>query len=196
MHPPFWISELQLVLSHIRVQFPQYLRPDHRYKLNLDCLLRRFTAQHRWWEFAAPILKTGATNWLTKLIMYLIRSGENTPLYVHPQHGPSLQVFTSGFFPLVHAWSFSYNAAIFSTSRCETTKIRLFSDWHLQFAKACNFKTIIVYTWPSVITTYMSPWRVTLGSRFSCPPANVLCQSPVPVFFLLLFIHLELSNGA
>ena len=30
---------------------------------------------------------------IEKLIMYLTRSGENTPLYLHPHHRPSLRIF-------------------------------------------------------------------------------------------------------
>ena len=37
---------------------------------------------------------------------------------------------------------------------------------------------------------------LTLGSRFSCPPANVCSPQLVPVFFPLLIVDLALSNGA
>ena len=53
---------------------------------------------------------------IEKLIVYFTGSGENTTLYLYPQHGPSLRIFAKGILLLVHVISFFfiyiYNAAI------------------------------------------------------------------------------------
>ena len=86
---------------------------------------------------------------IEKLICTLPYRTENTPLYLYPQHGPSLQIFAWRMPLLVYVISSLYNAAVsFSRRRCEISKIGLFFWLNFAICKGRQIKTTIAYTWP------------------------------------------------
>ena len=85
---------------------------SHRYKWNLDCLLRRFTAQHRWWAFAAAILKISMTKWLKNWSCTLPDRAKMHPFISILNMGACLKYLPKGSFYLFMLSVFLYNAAI------------------------------------------------------------------------------------
>ena len=135
---------------------------------------------------------------IEKLIVHLTRSGENTPLYFYPHMDHRLKYLPKGCLYLLMLSVFHIMQP-FQHEKVRNLQYLTFFWLIFAICKGRQIKTIIVYTWPylaSSLNVHTRLWRLTLGSRFSCPPANVRCQSPVPVFFLLLFVHLALLNGA
>ena len=53
---------------------------------------------------------------MVMLIMYLTRSGENTPLYLYPQHGPLLKIFALGIPSTCSCYQFCIRCSCFSKS--------------------------------------------------------------------------------
>ena len=128
--------------------------------------------------------------------MYLTRSGQNTPLYLHPQHGHSLKTFTWEILLLVHVISFLYNAAILQAegSKSPTSDFLLIET--LRFAKVGKSKQSLFTHDLASLLVYESLDGNT-GIMIFMPTSK--CSLPVTVagscFFLLLIVHLALSNG-
>ena len=61
----------------------------HRYKENLDCLLRSLTAPHRWWAFADD-------KFIEKMMTCLTKSGKKIFLKLKKKKRPFIFVLNMG----------------------------------------------------------------------------------------------------
>ena len=128
-----------------------------------------------------------------KLIMYHTKSGKNSPLYLYPHHGPSLKIFAfkgSDMFMLCSRFGIERSKITYSI-------LDFFSDWNFAVCKYQQIRASIAYTWPGVITVCTSSWIVGPNRDFDFYAHHLwLLAVATSCVFLLLIVHLALSNGA
>ena len=85
---------------------------------------------------------------IEKLICILPDQTENTPLYLYPQHGSSLQIFAEWMSLLVYVISFLYNVTILAEEDAKYLRSDFFFWLNFAICKGQKIKTTIAYTWP------------------------------------------------